>query len=142
MKFFRKPFFRGFQLLIGILGENSQGIFFKFIPVIGQEMIVNDIHKGSRIQSGGRFKKLLGFLGGGMCIGIFIYFTMKRNAHLYPVRVVEFFFALHKITDHISRQNIGISERKECMSQIVHGIKLRNLRVWQVGSVEVWKCVN
>ena len=52
---------------------------------------------------------------------------MKGNAHLDSVGVIEFFFAFHKITDHISCQDIGITKRKICMCQIVHGIKLQEI---------------
>ncbi len=47
--FFREPFFSGFQLQVGFLGEVIQGAFFKFIGIIGQEMIVDNIHKASGI---------------------------------------------------------------------------------------------
>src|SRR5690349_12966431 len=89
-------------------------------------MIIDHIDKSTAIQTVVWSEKFFSFLCSRMFIGIGIDGTVKHDTALYPDRIIEFFFAFYKITDHITYQYFRVLERQVSMSEIVHSLKIAN----------------
>src|SRR5690349_21633435 len=89
-------------------------------------MIIDHIYKSPTIQTVSRAKNLLGFSGCFVAIRKFINDPVKCDPFLYADRVIEFFLAFYKITDHITRQDPWMTKRKICVGEIIQVLKVRH----------------
>ena len=127
LKFFGKQWQLRFQFCISALGEGFQLYGFENRFVVGQEMVVNDVHKCPTVQSVNRSEKCFCFLRCGMFIGESVDGPVKHDTVANVRGIVVFFFALHKIADHITRQKISVFKRQIGVGQVVHTTNLAEL---------------
>lgn len=131
----RENVFIRLEHIICLNGKLLQGDVGEFLWIRGQKVVECDVYEGAAIKSVIWPEYGLGISDRRVLVREPIDGPMKVYTFLDGDWECIFFSAFDEITDHVSCEDVWMSERQVGMSQIIHGSKIRGMMAGKMPSI-------